>query len=217
MDFSYILRSSIYSEENLQNFGFKKEEDSYVIKKNLEDSGFYTVIKINSSSITAAAFDSETDERYVLLDMASANGSFTGNLRMQITHYMQKIQQECFLVTDLYSKYIAYLQETYNCSQDFPWDGDDASVFRCKNNKWFALVMNVSFKSLGFTSEEKVWVVNLKHDAENIPKIIDKKSVFPAYHMVKKYWITVLLTSVTDFEQLCELTARSFELVNKKK
>ena len=30
--------------------------------------------------------------------------------------------------------------------------------------------------------------------------------------MNKKHWITVLLTRVTDFDRLCELTRRSYEL-----
>ena len=38
-----------------------------------------------------------------------------------------------------------------------------------------------------------------------------------AYHMNKKHWITVLLTGVTDFDMLCDLTRQSFELVNGKK
>ena len=50
---------------------------------------------------------------------------------------------------------------------------------------------------------------------EALEAITDKKSIFPAYHMNKKYWITVLLTAVTDFEKLCELTKKSFALVQK--
>ena len=75
--------------------------------------------------------------------------------------------------------------------------------------------MNIKFKNLGFESEEPVWAVNLK--AENVDSIADKKTVFPAYHMNKKYWITVLLTSVTDFDLLCSLTEKSYNLVKKKK
>jgi predicted DNA-binding protein (MmcQ/YjbR family) len=77
--------------------------------------------------------------------------------------------------------------------------------------------MNITYKILGFENDEKLFVVNLKADKERISEIIDRKSIFPAYHMNKKHWITVLLTGVTDFDQLCALTRRSFELVNGKK
>ena len=33
--------------------------------------------------------------------------------------------------------------------------------------------------------------------------------------MNKKYWITVLLTAVTDFDKLSELTKKSYALVQK--
>ena len=77
--------------------------------------------------------------------------------------------------------------------------------------------MKIKFKNLGFASEEGVWAVNLKADSEQIPQLVDQKSIFPAYHMNKKYWITILLTAVTDFEKLCDLTCQSYALVEKKK
>lgn len=67
-----------------------------------------------------------------------------------------------------------------------------------------------------FSAEERVWCVNLKAAPEEIPLLIDAKSIFPAYHMNKKHWITVALTAATDFGKLCDLTGRSFELVAGK-
>ena len=77
--------------------------------------------------------------------------------------------------------------------------------------------MRIGFKKLGIESDEPVWVVNLKADAEKIPELVDSNTIFPAWHMNKKYWITVILTTITDFNQLCKLTERSFELVMLKK
>lgn len=73
--------------------------------------------------------------------------------------------------------------------------------------------MKIKYKQLSLTGDEEVWVVNLKEDSEEIPSLIDKKSVFPAWHMSKKHWITVLLTAATDFNRLRVLTERSFNLV----
>lgn len=67
-----------------------------------------------------------------------------------------------------------------------------------------------------FSAEERVWCVNLKAAPDEIPLLIDAKSIFPAYHMNKKHWITVALTAATDFDKLCDLTGRSFELVAGK-
>ena len=37
---------------------------------------------------------------------------------------------------------------------------DSCTVYRCPNNKWFALIMQSKFKNLGFESDEPVWAVN---------------------------------------------------------
>ena len=129
---------------------------------------------------------------------------------------IEEIRAECFISQDIKEKYVDFLHSYFNAPGDNPWAAEpynSCKVYRCPNNKWFALVMQIKFKNLGFESDEPVWGVNLK--AENVEAITDKKSIFPAYHMNKKYWITVLLTAVTDFEKLCELTKKSFALVQK--
>ncbi len=75
--------------------------------------------------------------------------------------------------------------------------------------------MRIKYRQLGLTGDEEVWGVNMKASQDEIPNLIDKKSIFPAWHMNKKHWITVLLTAATDFEKLCELTQKSWELVSK--
>ena len=72
--------------------------------------------------------------------------------------------------------------------------------------------MKIKYKQLGLTGDESVWVVNMKACSTDIPNLVDRKSVFPAWHMNKKHWITVLLTAATDFEKLCKLTEKSYEL-----
>ena len=74
--------------------------------------------------------------------------------------------------------------------------------------------MEISYKNLGLASDEKVFTVNLKADPERVAELADKKTIFPAYHMNKKHWITVLLTSATDFDLLRALTERSRALVS---
>ena len=76
--------------------------------------------------------------------------------------------------------------------------------------------MKIKYRQIGLASDEEVFVVNLKAESDVIPEIIDRKSIFPAWHMNKKHWITVLLTAATDFEKLCALTEQSHNQVEKK-
>ena len=220
MDFSYILNSALPQKEKLKAFGFLEENGFLCLKKKIADGEFYTIIRLSEKSFTAEVFETLTDEKYVLFDVISANGSFVGQIRSEVKELIEEIRGKCFDSQDIRQKYFDFLHTDLSAAGDSPWadEGDiTSSVFRCPNSKWFALVMKIKFKNLGFESDEEVWVVNLKADVEKIPEITDKKSIFPAYHMNKKYWITVLLTAVTNFDQLCDLTRRSYELVSVKK
>ena len=74
------------------------------------------------------------------------------------------------------------------------------------------------FQAVGFEKAGDEYVCKKTIDVDgSIPDVVDRHSIFSAWHMNKKHWITVLLTAVTDFEKLCELTLRSFELVGGKK
>lgn len=220
MDYSYILNSALPHKEKLNAFGFYESDDFLCLKKSIAGGEFYTIIRLSEKSFNAEVFETQTDEKYVLFDVASANGAFVGQIRNEVQAIIDEIHEKCFDFQDIRQKYVDFLQAEFSAAGDKPWldEGDStSSVYRCPNGKWFALVMKIKFKNLGFESDETVWVVNLKADTEKITEITDKKSIFPAYHMNKKYWITVLLTAITDFEQLCELTRKSFELVSVKK
>ena len=218
MDYSYILNSALPQKEKLEVLGFVEFEGVLRLKKEIAGGEFYAVIQLSKKSLTAEVFETLNDEKYVLFDVPSAKGAFVGQIRSEVQGIIDEIREKGFDSNDIRQKYVDFIRSEFAAPGDTPWadEGDfKSSVYRCPNEKWFALVMEIKFKNLGFESEEPVWAVNLKADAEKIPEITDRKSIFPAYHMNKKYWITVLLTSVTDFDKLCELTKKSFALVQK--
>ncbi|MCQ2241639.1 MmcQ/YjbR family DNA-binding protein [Treponema sp.] len=223
MDYSYILSTSVLNEDRLLDYGFMNSADEgsvsgkiYTIKKEIPGEDFYAIIKVSSDSLSVTVYDGITEERYALFDAPRAHGKFIGELREKVRLMMEEIQSACFDSTDIKAKFVKSITEEYGCTEDFPWN-DEASVFRCRNNKWFALLMRIRFKNVGLPSEEHVWAVNLKQNPEEIPGLIDNRRIFPAYHMNKKYWITVLVSGATDFDQLLELTRKSHDLVESKK
>lgn len=212
VNFNHLLLSSNPQEEKLLEYGFKRFKKKLVLEKSL-DAVFYAVVSFDWENMWAEVFEKETDEKYVLLDVKTANGAFVNGVRQKVLDLLKDIQEKCFVCVDLKSLYLDWLETDFGVKGDFPWE-DEASVFRCKNKKWFALIMKIKYKNLGFDSEEPVWVVNLKMDVEKIPQLVNRKSIFPAWHMNKKYWITVVLSAATDFNQLKELTLRSWQLVS---
>ncbi len=75
--------------------------------------------------------------------------------------------------------------------------------------------MNVSSKVLKLKKEGNVDILNIKNKPEIIEKLIDNKTYFPAYHMNKKHWITILLDNNTNIELIKMLIDDSYELTMK--
>lgn len=221
MDYSYIFRSAKIKKDSLEAAGFATAEGAtYTMSPTVSAGAFRADISLSltDQTLTVHLFDTETGEKYALFDMPSSHGAFVASLREEVQQIIDEIRSKCFESKDLKDEYIAWVKRQFGAEPDFPWpDTPDYCVFRCPNEKWFALVMRLKYKQLGLTGDEEVWVVNMKADQVEIPNLIDHKSIFPAWHMNKKHWITVFLTAVTDFEKLCELTLKSYELVSKSK
>ena len=219
MDYSYIFRSAIIKNDSLEVAGFVTTDGTtYTMSKAVSGGAFNADISLSISEQTLSAhlFDTTTGEKYALFDMPSSHGAFVASLREEVQNIIEEIRTKCFETNDLKDDYIAWIKGRFGAEPDFPWpDTPDYCVFRCPNEKWFALVMKIKFRQLGLTGDEAVWVVNMKADNSEIPTLIDRKSIFPAWHMNKKHWITVLLTAATDFKKLCGLTQKSYELVCK--
>ncbi len=221
MDYSYIFRAARAKPQGFSDFGFEAaDENTFTCKKELPapNNTFYTILTLNpkDETLTARVYEADTDEPYTLFDVPSANGAFISQIREQVQEIVNDFRSLCFETADLKDKYFDFLNTHFEVQPDYPWDDSpDAAVFRCPNNKWFALAMKIKYRQLGLSGDEELWVVNLKAKPENIPNITDKKSVFPAWHMNKKHWITVLLTAATSFENLCALTEQSYKLVTR--
>ena len=220
MDYSYIFRSAKIKKDSLEAAGFTTTDgNSYSMNHPVSNGAFNADITLSLSeqTLTVHLFDSATGEKYALFDIPNAHGAFVASLREEVQLLIDDIKSKCFETNDLKDDYITWIKTQFGAEPDYPWP-DDAPysfVFRCPNEKWFALVMKIKYRQLGLTGDEAVWVVNMKASQNEIPNLIDKKSIFPAWHMNKKHWITVLLTAATDFEKLCELTQKSYELVSK--
>lgn len=84
------------------------------------------------------------------------------------------------------------------------------------NRKWYALVMRVSRRKFGFDSDEVIDVVNLKLPVEMFGSFGVADGVYPAYHMNKPHWISVLLPDAPE-DVVRFLVNVSFEATKNKR
>ena len=111
-----------------------------------------------------------------------------------------------------------YCLNTYGTSPDYPFDEDfETAVLRhADNRKWYAIVMRVSQRKFGFDSDEVIDVVNLKLPTEMFGSFGAADGVYPAYHMNKLHWISVLLPDAPE-DVVKFLINASFEATKNKK
>ncbi len=113
----------------------------------------------------------------------------------------------------------SYIEKKYKAFPEYPWAKDDKdAVFRHSGNrKWFALVMEVGKEKLGLPGAGYVDAVNLKISDRMFHDILTREpGIFPAYHMNKEHWITVLLDGTVEEEKIFELIDTSFQATAPK-
>ena len=114
--------------------------------------------------------------------------------------------------------FLAYCRDTWGTEPDYPFEEDfETAVLRHgSNRKWYALVMRVPRRKFGLDSDEVVEVVNLKLPVEMFGSFGASDGVYPAYHMNKLHWISVLLPDAPA-QTVQFLTGVSFEATADKK
>ena len=115
-------------------------------------------------------------------------------------------------------QFLQYCFDTFGTSPDYPFDEDfETAVLRHSDNrKWYALVMRISRRKLGFPSDEAVDVVNLKLPTDMFGSFGSDDGVYPAYHMNKLHWISVIMPDAPD-DVIHFLTNVSFEATKDKR
>lgn len=117
------------------------------------------------------------------------------------------------------STVVEYIKTKFGTEPEFLWPEryPDYAIFRHKDNKkWFVLVATIFGKNLGLEDDKKIDIINLKFDKDltyDFAKTSDH--IFPAYHMNKNNWITIILDGTLSDEFVFELIEKSFSLTNK--
>ncbi len=105
--------------------------------------------------------------------------------------------------------------------QDYPWENTpDFTVFRhADTRKWFAIIMTIPRSGLKLSenppaTHELLEIINLKCDPDLIDDLLQQPGFYPAYHMNKRHWITLILQQTAP-DTLQNLIDLSFRLTQK--
>ena len=200
-------------------YGFSRTEAGLELKKELPGVGLYAVFVIAGKSFEVNVFDADTDEEYLPFNVVDNITGFVTGIREQVEDLVQEIKEKCLLNSNMKLRLMEYCERKFGTEPEAPWkDSPDAYTFKtAKRNKWYALFMTIPYKSLGLVAKGALDVVNIKLPPEKVLDLIDRVHFYPAYHMNKKHWITIVLDKEVDEPLVQQLLEESYGLVEKLK
>ena len=200
-------------------YGFCRTEAGLELKKELPGVGLYAVFVIAGKSFEVNVFDADTDEEYLPFNVLDNITGFVTGIREQVEDLVQEIKEKCLLNSNMKLRLMEYCERKFGTEPEAPWeDSPDAYTFKtAKRNKWYALFMTIPYKSLGLVAKGTLDVVNIKLPPEKVLDLIDRVHFYPAYHMNKKHWITIVLDKEVDEPLVQQLLEESYGLVEKLK
>ena len=204
-----------FSKEQLKGFGFKEEAEKLIYRQEILDMSFLIEIVFVDSQLLVEVYDLEFDEVYSLYSVDSAVGETVQNIREHVENLLRSILGLADQSGKISSEVIDYCNK-YGGNHVNPFKKHlDILAFVNEKNKWYALLSYVEYNKLNKNTDitTKVKILNVKYPTDNILDIIDNQNIFPAYHMNKKHWISIVLDKNIKLETIKELIDISYSLV----
>ena len=204
-----------FSKKQLLQFGFKEEAEKLIYRQEILDMSFLIEIVFVDSQLLVEVYDLEFDEVYSLYSVDSAVGETVQNIREHVENLLRSILGLADQSGKISSEVIDYCNK-YGGNHVNPFKKHlDILAFVNEKNKWYALLSDVEYNKLNKNTDitTKVKILNVKYPTDNILDIIDNQNIFPAYHMNKKHWISIVLDKNIKLETIKELIDISYSLV----
>ena len=212
-----IFKRSTPDRDALAAFGFAPDGDTLRFSGAIADGDFSVEVAVAADgSVSSRVIDEATGDEYLPIFAEAHVGAFVGRVRGEYAALLRRIADECFIRAPFSApqtnRLASRLAEKYGEREDRPFaDDPDVGVFRSpRTKKWYAIVMPVKKRVLDGEkdapdAERTVEVMNLKQPPERIPELVRTPGIYPAYHMNRKYWISVLLDGTVADEKLFAL------------
>lgn len=220
--FESLLDGYVFDVELLLQFGFEKKGAEYCYSRQILEGAFELRISVNENGAPEwDVWDLATGEVYPLAKISTVSGAFVGKVRLAAEDVFQEIIAKCGKSDVFKSRYAKlveqYVLEKYGDKFEYLWAKfpDNAVFRRGDNQKWYGAVLTVAKNKLGLSGEEKIEVLDLRGEPEEIAQLVDGEIYFSGYHMNKKHWFTICLDGTIDIEEIYKRIDVSYQLAKK--
>lgn len=219
MDFVETVFSNTKIDSNkLLEYGFIKNNNLFEYKTSLFDDLILYITYDDTFKIKV--FDVNINEEYLAYQYKS-RGSYSNQVKTAIEEVLIDIKEHVSLgfkyKFSQTNRLDEYMCEVYGKGY-FPFTNyPNIGAYKNGDDKWYALINNVSYSKLDTTSknDEIVEIINLKVKPKEINNLIKTKGIFPAFHMNKKNWISIVLNDTLSDGEIILLINDSYDLVEE--
>ena len=215
-----IFKAYQFDQEKASAYGFIENEGVWTYSFEILDGDFVMNVSITADNVSFQVIDQETGDLYPQVHMESMRGTFVGSVREACLEKLFDIRKACFEVQEFIcpqtKRIMSHVQEKYENQLEYLWEkSPDTAVLRHEDNqKWYAVLMKISWEKLDKTQEGLVEVVNLKHDL--VSDLLAERGIYPGFHMNKRYWISLALDDSLSDDDVLDLLEISWNLTLKK-
>jgi len=215
-----IFKVYQFNSKKAKEYGFIENQGVWTYSSTILQGDFLMNITVEDGDLSFQVYDQETGELYPQVHMESMRGTFVGSVREACLEVLYSIRKACFEVQEFLcpqtKRIMAFVQEKYGNQLEYLWEkSPDTAVLRHEDNqKWYAILMRIPWDRLDKGRDGLAEAVNLKHD--QVADLLSQNGIYPAFHMNKRYWISLPLDDTLTDEKVLELFERSWFLTSKK-
>ncbi len=198
-------------EKKLMAYGFEPQGHTLVYTQDLAAENFRIIITYDRA-LSGKIIDLAFGEEYVNFRMDSATG-YSAEIRNKFEALLLDIRDKCcknqFFQSEQARRINEFIYETYDVMPEFLWPNIPSyAAFRKKQGgKWFAVIGSVPRCKVdpASRSAQDVEVINVKVDKDQISALLAQDGIYPAFHMNKKCWVSIILDDTladTDIQRM---------------
>lgn len=216
-----IFKRTKLNKNTLESYGFKRKDNKYYYFQNILDNTFKVEIVIDASGVVnGQIIDLSTNEEYTNYRIQNMTGEFVSKVKESYENILIDIREHCYtmvyFISDQANRIAKFIAEKYQDQPEFMWEKYSGfGIFRNPNNhKWYGLIMNINKKLISSQGGEAE-IMNVKLSPEHIAELLPKEGYYEAYHMNKKYWISIILDDTLKDEEIINSIIESHQLTEK--
>lgn len=203
---------------HLLAFGFEKNGDEFVYERKICGGSMRAVIRVDENGVLHGGVYDEFDEEYIAYRIEKARGSFAANVRKEYLELLEEIAGKCFrpvpFILSQTNRIADYIAEKYGDQPEHIFEMfPDYCVFRHHEGKWYALLAEVKEGTFADISE-KTEVLNVKVKEETLNDLLALKGFYPAFHMNRKSWVSIVMNDEADDSLIESLIDESYRMTD---